>query len=231
MINLSEYKDILLNLGLREIAIPRLQEYLTLLWKANETLNLVSRKMTKKELILNHVVDCLLPLKHFPRATTTTTTTVTTTATTTAAATTTVKRVADFGSGGGLPGVLYAIQFPSIQFHLFEKSPKKQIFLNECRFIAPNIVVNGEIKDKDLQGIDLVISRAFKPIDEILAVSRSYYESGGAYFLLKGRLEKINEELNLVGKAKLASVEVTPLVSPVLEVERHLVRINLPHSI
>ncbi|MGZ3769751.1 MAG: 16S rRNA (guanine(527)-N(7))-methyltransferase RsmG [Bdellovibrio sp.] len=185
--------------------MPKLKAYIDLLWAENEELNLISRKMTYEELIDNHVIDCLLPLKKFPFP---------------------VKEVADFGSGGGLPGVIYAIQFPDIKFHLYEKSPKKQEFLEKCRkAVAPNLSVHGEIP-KVLKDIDLVTARGFKPIDVILEVSRDYYKNHGKYFLLKARREKIDEEVVLAQKKfKDLKVTVEKIESPVLDVERHLVLI------
>lgn len=196
--------SLFVELGFDEAALPKLKNYVDLLWSANEELNLISRKMTFEELIDNHIVDCLLPLKHFPKD---------------------VKAAADFGAGGGLPGVIYAIQFPNMKYHLYEKSPKKQEFLERCKAIAPNLQVHGEIP-KDLKDVELVTARGFKPIDVILEVSRDYYKKGGKYFLLKARQEKINEELVLAKKKfKELKTEIIPLQSPVLEVERHLVLI------
>ena len=194
---------VFLDLGFSKEQIPVLKKYIDLLWSSNEELNLISRKMTMEDLIDNHVIDCLLPLNQFPK----------------------VKTVADFGTGGGLPGVIYAIQFPDIRFQLFEKSKLKQNFLNQCKSIAPNIEVHGEIP-LQLKNVDLVISRAFKPLDVLLDVSRNYYKNGGKYFLLKARREKIDEELALAKKKfKDLQVTVKTLKSPVLEVERHLVLI------
>ncbi|MFZ4404046.1 MAG: 16S rRNA (guanine(527)-N(7))-methyltransferase RsmG [Pseudobdellovibrionaceae bacterium] len=191
-------------LGFREEALPLLKNYVDLLWKSNEELNLFSRQMSFEELIDNHVIDCLLPLLHFPPG---------------------LKTVADFGSGGGLPAVICALQFSGTQFHLYEKSIKKQDFLQRCKSIAPNIHVHGLITP-DLPAVDLVVCRAFKPIDVILELSRDYYNSLGKYFLLKGRKEKIDEEVILaLKKFKNLKVEIKPLKSPVLEVERHLVLI------
>jgi 16S rRNA (guanine527-N7)-methyltransferase len=197
-------RSLILQLGFREDALPKLKAYIDLLWAANEELNLISRKMTFEELIDNHVIDCLLPLQQFPLK---------------------VKTVADFGSGGGLPGVIYAIQFPEIQFHLYEKSVLKQEFLTRCKAIAPNLQIHGEIP-VELKNIDLVTARGFKPIDVILDVSRTYFKNHGKYFLLKARKEKIDEEIALAQKKfKDLKVQVEPLKSPVLEVERHLVLI------
>lgn len=194
----------ILELGFNEEAIPLLKKYVDLLWSSNKELNLISRKMAFEELIDNHVIDCLLPLKKFPQN---------------------IKMVADFGSGGGLPGVIYAIQFPQTNFHLFEKSKLKQDFLKRCKSIAPNLHINGEIPSR-LDNIEIITARAFKPIDVILDVSRNYYAQGGKYFLLKARLEKIEEELILARKKfKDLKVRIEPLKSTILEVERHLVLI------
>jgi 16S rRNA (guanine527-N7)-methyltransferase len=196
---------ILLQLGFNEENLGQLESYLKLLWASNEDLNLISRQMSFEDLIDNHVIDCLLPLKYFPSD---------------------LQNVADFGTGGGLPGVIYAIQFPNTKFHLFEKSPKKQDFLRRCKTITSNIEIRGEIP-KDLKDINLVMARAFKPIDVILDVSRNYYKNHGKYFLLKARREKIDEELMLAQKKfKDLKFEIVPLKSPLLEVERHLVLIG-----
>lgn len=193
--------------GLSPAATPQVLLYLESLLKANDELNLISRKMTVTELIDNHVLDCLLPLQYFPDG---------------------LSRVADFGSGGGLPAVLYAILFPKTQFRLFEKSPKKRMFLEACRDIAPNLTVDAEIppsKPGQLRDIELVTARAFKPIDVIIKMSRAYFEADGKYFLLKGRREKIDEELGLTRRKADLKTQIIPLQSPVLEVERNLVLI------
>lgn len=196
---------VMLDLGFREQALPSLWKYLQLLWSANEELNLISRKMTVEDLIDNHVIDCMLPLRLFPAQ---------------------VGKVADFGSGGGLPSVIYALQFPEVSFHLYEKSPLKQDFLKRCQKIAPNLQIHAQIGIK-LDRVDLVTARAFKPIDVMLDVSRDYFQQGGSYFLLKGRREKIEEEM-LLARKKFKNLEVTvsPLKSPLLDVERHLVEIQ-----
>jgi len=206
--DISNRRHILMELGVKEDILLSIQNYMNLLWKTNEKLNLVSRKMTIDEFIDNHVVDSFLPLKYFPKDK--------------------VMQVADFGSGGGLPGVLFALQFPKMHFHLFEKSPKKQDFLRECqRNITPNITIHGEINPSDISGVDLIMARAFKPLDVLIEVSRDYFLSGGAYFLFKGRKDKIEEEILIAQKKfkdfKEIKAQIIPLHSPTLEVERHLV--------
>ncbi len=161
--------------------------------------------MTGEELIDNHVIDSLLPLKYFPEK---------------------VKTAADFGSGGGLPAVIYALQFPDIQFLLFEKSPKKQSYLSKLKSLIKNIEIKGEIPSQ-LENMDLIMARAFKSLNVILELSRGHFEKKGAYFLLKGRREKINEEYaEAQKKFKKLQLKITPLNSPLLEVERNLVQLE-----
>lgn len=208
MNHLETRKSIIIQLGFSESAFPSLQKYIEILWQANEELNLFSRQMTFEDLIDNHVIDCLLPLSHFPND---------------------VRHVADFGTGGGLPGVIYAIQFPKIRFQLFEKSPKKQNFLKSLKSLVPNIEVHGLIPPK-LPTVDLIMARGFKPLDVILEISADHYKNKGRYFLLKGKMEKIEEEMALARKkvktmTPTFAPKVESLKSPVLEVERHLVLI------
>lgn len=204
---LEKRRPVILELGFDQSKWSLLESYLELLLQSNEEMNLISRQMTVSELVDNHVIDCLLPLTSFPAEK--------------------VKTAADFGSGGGLPSVIYSIQFPKIKFKLFEKSPKKQSFLNKVQqTLSLNLEVHSIIPN-DFSDVDLVTARAFKPIDVILDLSRKYYLDQGKYFLLKGRQEKIQEEL-VLAKKKFKSLELrtVPLKSPVLEVERNLVLIN-----
>lgn len=195
--------SVLLSLGVDQKFVPALKIYMDLLWASNEELNLFSRQLSFDELIDNHLIDCILPLRDIPVQ---------------------IRSIADFGSGGGLPGVVYAILFPGVSVRLFEKSPKKRSFLEKCRSIAPNLEIVGEIVSSQLTGVELVTARAFKPMEVILDLSRDYYRSGGRYFLLKGRKEKVDEEIQQARKKfKDLQVKIRPLHSPVLEVERHLV--------
>ena len=194
-----------LSLGFRHEAISSLKKYIELLLASNEELNLISRKMSFKELIDNHVIDCMLALPLFPKK---------------------LKVIADLGSGGGLPGVLLALQFPETQVHLYEKSPLKRDFLAKCQKLCPNIQLFDHITS-EMKNTDLVTARAFKGVDIILDMTRKYYAAGGQYLLLKGRKEKIDEELTLAQKNfKDLKLKVTQIKSPVMDVERHLVMIN-----
>lgn len=199
-------KQVILDLGFPEEKFESLSSYLDFLWLSNEELNLFSRQMSFEDLVDNHVIDCLLALPELPKD---------------------LKKIADFGSGGGLPGVLFALARPKTQVYLFEKSPKKRIYLARLAESIQNIRIEGLITE-ELSGFDLVTARAFKPIDVILDLSRKFYGSGGKYFLLKGRTEKIQEELELAQKKfKTLKIQTINLHSPVVtDTQRNLVLIN-----
>lgn len=203
---LSFRKSYILELGFPEKNWDLLLHYLDFIWTSNEELNLFSRQMTFEDLIDNHLIDCLLALRYLPQN---------------------LNTVADFGSGGGLPGVVFAIARPDVKFRLYEKSSKKQHYLVQLKTRISNIDVNGLIPDK-LTGVDLVIARAFKPIDVIISLSKDYYNQGGKYLLLKGRKEKIEEEVrDSLKKFKNFKCQIEKVVSPVKdETERHLVLVH-----
>lgn len=201
---LEENKDVILSLGVNEIHRNRLVQYCENLVKANLELNLFSRKMSMKDLVENHIFDSLLALSEFQKLD--------------------FENLGDFGSGGGLPGLILAACFPEKQIHLFEKSPKKRQFLEAQNQYLNNITVYDEVNDKYLGKLDLVTARAFKPLDVILKLSRKYHQSGGKYLLFKGRLETIKEEIHL---SKLKNEpQLIQLNSPFLKVERYLVKIG-----
>ena len=79
--------------------ISEFEKYHTLLFDENQKINLVSRKTSKDDYWTIHFLDSLLPLEIFDFS---------------------GKRVLDFGSGGGLPGIPLKILFPSAEIYLLE---------------------------------------------------------------------------------------------------------------
>lgn len=201
---LENHKEKALELGLNEEQFSNLVSYVERLWAANNELNLFSRKMPPEDLVENHIFDCLIAIPEFRNYE--------------------FKRLADFGSGGGMPGVILAIAFPECEILLCEKSPKKRKFLEAQAKILGNIKVLDEVSDKYLSGVDLVTARAFKPISVIHKMSRDYSSKGGKYLLYKALRETIDLELK---EAKLkGSLRIIELKSPYRDVERNLVAIN-----
>ena len=134
----------------------------------------------------------------------------------------------DLGSGGGFPGILIAILKASCEIHLVEKAQKKAYFLKKMKDMLKlkNIeVINNKLLINNNIGVyDVITARAFSSTQNIIEITSNNIKKGSKYLLLKGREEKIMEELHSVdtNKYKYEIIKID-----YSEHERHLVEINL----
>ncbi len=84
------------------------------------------------------------------------------------------KYIADLGTGAGFPGIVLAIMGKDrkmdFKTKLYEKSAKKKKFLEDlCNELNLNIEIrqNNLLDDKIILNEDIIIARAFKPIQTI----------------------------------------------------------------
>lgn len=134
---------------------------------------------------------------------------------------------ADIGSGGGLPGIPLACVFPQYKFKLVERMSKRCAFLENCAAILglKNVeVINSEAEKIPEESYDIVVFRAFRPLDEKMTKTllRIVKRNGflGAY---KAKLESIKEEMEGI-KNLVPQYEIKSLFVPGLEnTERNLV--------
>ena len=132
------------------------------------------------------------------------------------------------GSGGGFPGLLIAILRPGCEIHLLEKSQKKCYFLNKIIHeleLVNTKTLNTHIRPNNKLGTySLITSRAFSSTENTLKLSNKNLRTGGRYILLKGREEKIIEEIHSLDtnkyKCEIIKIENT-------KHERHLVEIKI----
>ena len=136
-------------------------------------------------------------------------------------------KILDLGSGGGFPGMIIAIANPMCEIHLLEKSKKKCYFLNKTidllglkNVTVLNTVIN---KNNNLGSYTLITARAFSSTANILELSQNNLNNGGKYVLLKGKKEKITEELVTIDTNKY-KYEIIKLENK--KYERHLVEIK-----
>jgi 16S rRNA (guanine527-N7)-methyltransferase len=159
--------------------IVKLLEYKKLLLEENKNMNLIG-KSTIEDFDQRHFLDCLQIHKYLPEKKLLT---------------------VDLGAGAGLPGVLLSIVGHK-QLHLIEKSPKKSVFLDNCkmRLGLDYTVHNQSLSDVSLQNLQYIVARAFAPITKILHYTKQMVTNQTQYVLLKGKTYL--EELNLVNKMK-----------------------------
>ena len=99
---------------------------------------------------------------------------------------------ADFGSGGGLPGIVLAIFAkelrPNMQFYLVESDQRKCAFLrNAVREIGLNVKVHAErIEVLDPIGASVISARALTDLNGLLEFVERHSAKNGVAILPKG---------------------------------------------
>ena len=186
-----------LGLELGPAARERLLGYLALLVKWNRTYNLTAIR-DPLAMVTHHLLDSLSVLPHLPLSASR-------------------PRVADAGSGAGLPGIPLAIARPQWHVALAESSQKKAAFLRQAaiELALGNVEVHeGRVEAWRPQPLfDLVISRAFSALGEFIAACRHLVVPGGTLAAMKGTRPR-----DLKAGCSLISLHV-----PLLDAQRHLV--------
>lgn len=105
------------------------------------------------------------------------------------------KKVVDFGSGAGFPGLVLACLDPTLDVHLVESDQRKCAFLREVnRTVGCGASIHNErIEVLEPLNADIVTSRALAPLDKLLSYARMHSLSTGIYLFLKGK--RWSEEL------------------------------------
>ena len=136
-------------------------------------------------------------------------------------------KILDLGSGGGFPGVVLAILRPDCEVHLLEKSQKKCYFLNKIKdtLRLDNIKVLKQTitKNNTLKEYLTITARAFSSTQNILNLTEKNLKKDGKYLLLKGRIEKIEEEMAAINTNNY-KYEIIELDNK--KYERHIVQIK-----
>lgn len=135
-------------------------------------------------------------------------------------------KIADLGSGGGLPAIPIAILQPDWHVTLIEAIRKKTAFLQHVRgkLGLKNIQVMTERAEVVAQSqpgyFDAVISRAFTNLARFLELSLPLLKPDGLVFAMKAK--RADEELQDVCMDDWRLVADEPLQIPNLAVERRL---------
>ncbi|OEX92148.1 16S rRNA (guanine(527)-N(7))-methyltransferase RsmG [Corynebacterium sp. Marseille-P4321] len=105
-------------------------------------------------------------------------------------------KVADIGSGAGLPGIPLAIARPDLTITLVEPLLKRSTYLQEVvdELGLTNVtVVRGRAEDQPKAHFDAVTSRAVAPLGKLAGWSLPLVQGGGKMIAMKG--ESVGEEL------------------------------------
>lgn len=190
-----------LNLPLDDATVGKLLDYVDLLQRWNAAYNLTAVR-DAGEMITRHLLDSLVVLPHV-----------------------TGSRLADLGTGAGLPGIPLALAKPDLEVCLVDSNGKKARFLREAvRHLKLGRTRVEECRVEAVRGeFDCITARAFATLADMLTLGGHLLAADGRWLALKGRFPQDELDDLPVG----FSIEaVHRLEVPGLDAERHLVIIK-----
>lgn len=176
-------------LTLSDEMLSQLKTFSSLLHSWNEMINLTS--ITEDpEVVEKHFFDSLLPAKYFDFSN---------------------KKIADVGTGGGFPGLVLAICFPTSKITLIDSTSKKFKFLEEVvsqTGIKNVTMLNGRVEEltKLRESFDVVTARAFAALPVIIETCVPLLKVNGTLVAMKA--SKGEEEV-AISKIALQRLEST----------------------
>ena len=191
-----------LGLALDEDQLARLLDFQSLLQKWNKVYNLTAVR-DPGEMLTHHLLDSLAavaPLKrHLAQRGGT--------------------RLLDVGSGGGLPGVVFAICCPDLDVSCVDTVAKKAAFIQQAAAALGLKNLHGiHARVETLVGpFDVVSCRAFAALQDFTAWSRAALAPQGVWLAMKGK--RPDEEIAAL-PAGVELFHVEQLAVPGLDAER-----------
>ncbi len=159
--------------GLTPAGEEKIAAYLELLQKWNKTYNLTAVR-DAADMVPRHILDSLAVAEYLQG-----------------------ERIADLGTGPGLPGIPLAIRYPGHRFTLVDSNRKKTLFLNnvvrDLRLDNVEIVRSRLEEYHPAHSFDTLTARALASVDDILRWAGHLCKPGGCFLLLKSR--QLEQEL------------------------------------
>ena len=197
-----------MGLSLVDTQMTQLLNYLEQLIKWNKAYNLTAIK-DGLEMVDRHLLDSLSLLPFLEQA---------------LQSDTPPKRLIDVGTGAGLPGMILAILYPELAITLLDSNGKKTRFLfqTSLQLGLKNVSIENNRIEKysPAEKFDIVTSRAFASLKDMVRGAQHLLAENGQYWAMKG----VYPEQELVDcEALISNTQVHPLNVAYCEGERHLV--------
>nr|WP_200861721.1 16S rRNA (guanine(527)-N(7))-methyltransferase RsmG [Borrelia persica] len=179
---MNDFNFALKNLGVNFTSknIDKLRFYLEKILLFSSRFNLVSNNVRNFDLLLLHALDSVagLPIVKDKNP----------------------QQVLDVGSGAGFPGIVLAIFDHCRKYILIERSNKKATFL---KMISLELgLENVEVLERDIaeeqNKYEFITIRAFGDIREYANILKSILKANGLIMAYKGKLSKIEFEVNYI---------------------------------
>lgn len=196
-----------LGLTLSPPQIDGLLRYLDLLQRWNGTYNLTAIR-DEQGMVTHHLVDCLSVVGPMRRQ---------------LATASAEPRILDAGSGGGLPGVLFALVQPGWEVTCVDAVGKKAAFVRQVagELGLHNLhAVHARLEQYRAAPFDMVTARAFASLSDLARLTSALLKPGGCWMAMKGQVPT-DEMAALPPEIEVFHVE--PLTVPGLDAQRCIV--------
>lgn len=191
------------DLEVSELQQQQLVGYVQLMHKWNKAYNLTSVR-DPNEMLVKHILDSVVVAPYLQGS-----------------------QFIDVGTGPGLPGIPLAIMLPEANFTLLDSLGKRVRFMRQVGFELklPNITPVQSRVEEFIPAVpfDMVLSRAFASIKDMLHWCAHLVDSAGTFMALKGQFPE--QEMAEI-PAEFYVQDVIKLRVPGLDGERHLVKIR-----
>ena len=138
------------------------------------------------------------------------------------------ERLLDVGSGGGLPGIPLAITYPEKRFTLLDSNSKKTRFLVQAKGelgLANLNVVHSRIEEfRPERPFELILSRAFASLKDIVTLTGPLLGKGGRVMAMKGQIT--TNELAEIPQGYRIEKKIELAVPGLQQEQRHLLIIG-----
>lgn len=189
-----------LNITTDENKTNQLLSFILLIEKWNKTYNLTAVRK-REDAVRLHLLDSLTVLPFIQG-----------------------NRVADIGTGAGLPGIPLAIFLPNTEFVLIDSNAKKTRFVQQTllELNLKNIkVIHSRVENLKTETLfSTIIMRAFASLPDIISLTSHLLDASGILLAMKG--QEPNEELVKMTE----KYSVIPVNVPGVEAERCLIQIQ-----
>jgi 16S rRNA (guanine527-N7)-methyltransferase len=181
----------------------KLVDYVERIHKWNKAFNLTSVR-DPEQMMVKHILDSLSVVPYLSG-----------------------QNIIDVGTGPGLPGIPLSIVYPQKQFTLLDSLGKRVRFMKQCAFemkldnITP---IQSRVEEhQPEQAYDIVLSRAFASLKDMLHWCGHLVDSEGKFLALKGQyptdeIADIEQDYHVLS---VQSLDIPGLVG-----ERHLVTLQ-----
>ena len=128
-------------------------------------------------------------------------------------------RVADIGSGAGLPGIVIALARPDLKVSLIEPLQRRVDFLNEViAELALDVEVIRGRAERVKKQFEIVTARAVAPLEKLIQISWHMIPRGGCLMAIKG--ESAADEIASTTLKKGSTAQLHEISLPNLPIAR-----------